>query len=90
MHQGSCRDECIALTAHIGYMQSGAALCHDGVYWQRAPETLTNGSPLPGWLSFDPQSRVFTVTTVAPGALPLQVLVKIGDKQWTCYVTERK
>jgi hypothetical protein len=50
--------------------------------------TLLDGSQVPGWLKFVPESKSFAVSNVAPGNLPIQVLVKIGERQWACVITE--
>jgi len=53
-----------------------------------AKATLVNGSPLPGWLSFVPESRTFIAKRLSSGAMPLRVLVEIGDQKWQCVITE--
>ncbi len=44
--------------------------------------TLMDGSSLPEWLHFDPATQMFTATNVQEGALPLQILISIGDESW--------
>jgi hypothetical protein len=41
--------------------------------------SLVDGSPLPSWLRYRASDRRFVATKVPSGALPLQVMVKIGS-----------
>ncbi len=43
--------------------------------------TLSDGSPLPGWLRYDAKGQRLIATAVPPGALPLTVVVRQGDKR---------
>jgi hypothetical protein len=44
-----------------------------------APQvSLLDGSPLPSWLRYQASDKRFVATKVPSGALPLQVMVKIG------------
>jgi len=51
--------------------------------------TLVNGTQLPSWLRYVPESKSFEVSAVPPGILPLQVLVRIGSLRWIGVITER-
>jgi hypothetical protein len=51
--------------------------------------TLMNGGPLPSWLRYLPGSKTFTATSVPKGGLPIQVLVRIGAKNWTVLISKR-
>ncbi|MBI3349322.1 MAG: hypothetical protein HY020_19190 [Burkholderiales bacterium] len=50
---------------------------------ERPVARLSSGGALPGWLSFDPERRVFTASAVPDGAFPLRVLVEIGGRTLT-------
>ena len=49
---------------------------------------LLDGSPLPGWIQYDIQNKVFRATDVPQGATPLTVLVKQGDLSWEVVVLQ--
>lgn len=51
--------------------------------------TVADGSALPGWIHFDPQSRTFTATSVPAGGLPLRVLVSQGGIQMTIVIAQQ-
>jgi len=51
--------------------------------------TLMNGGRLPSWLRYLPATKTFAATSVPAGALPLQVLVRIGAKNWTVLISQR-
>jgi len=51
--------------------------------------TLPDGSPLPRWIRYDSARRVFLVSTVQAGALPLQVLVLIRDQRTVLSISEK-
>ncbi|MGI9135327.1 MAG: hypothetical protein ACR2I0_15530, partial [Rhodoferax sp.] len=51
--------------------------------------SLMNGTQLPGWLKFVQESKSFSVSAEASRSLPVQVLVRIGGRQWVCVITER-
>ena len=55
----------------------------------QATVTLLDGQPLPTWLSYQAAAKNFGVTSVPAGALPLQVLVRIGGQRWTVVISER-
>lgn len=52
--------------------------------------TTPSGEPLPGWLSFNAETKVFSASVVPDGALPVQVLVTIGDQRTIVVITERE
>jgi hypothetical protein len=37
---------------------------------------------LPSWLNYEPESRIFTATSIPPGALPITLRLKIGQEVW--------
>ena len=49
---------------------------------------LQDGSSLPGWIKYDVQKKVFMVTDVPPGALPVTVIVKQGDLSWPVVIIQ--
>jgi hypothetical protein len=51
--------------------------------------TLMNGGRLPSWLRYLPGTKTFTATSVPAGSLPIQVLVRIGAKNWTVLISKR-
>ncbi|MDD5335968.1 MAG: MBG domain-containing protein, partial [Rhodoferax sp.] len=51
--------------------------------------SLLNGSPLPAWLRFVPETNSFVATAVPDGAFPIQVVVTVGTKRTTVVISER-
>ncbi len=51
--------------------------------------TQVNNQPLPSWLKFDPRTNVFTAVMIPEGALPLQLLARVGTSVITIEITER-
>jgi hypothetical protein len=51
--------------------------------------TLTNGDPLPRWLSFDPVTKVISASAVPDRSFPIEVLITDGEKVITVVVSER-
>ena len=51
--------------------------------------TQADGSPLPDWLKFDPQSLRFEATAVPNSALPMQLSVNIAGQRLTVVISER-
>ncbi|MDP1524570.1 MAG: hypothetical protein Q8M20_02050 [Rhodocyclaceae bacterium] len=51
--------------------------------------TTTAGDPLPGWLSFNPETKAFVASAVPDGAFPMQVIVTIGGTRTTIVISER-
>jgi len=51
--------------------------------------TLSNGAPLPSWLRYVPIEKSFVANSTPAGALPLEVLVRIGDRSWTVLISGR-
>jgi hypothetical protein len=51
--------------------------------------TLVNGERLPSWLRYVPATRTFVATAAPAGALPTQVVVRIGSRRWTVVIAER-
>jgi hypothetical protein len=50
--------------------------------------TLMNGKRLPGWLQYMPTTQTFVVTAAPAGALPVEVLVRVGTQHWRVLITE--
>jgi hypothetical protein len=50
--------------------------------------SLVDGSPLPSWLHYVPQTNIFEGTAVPDGGLPIQVLVKAGVARIVLLITE--
>jgi hypothetical protein len=50
--------------------------------------TRKNGKRLPSWLQYVAGATSFTATTMPPGALPLELSVRIGDQQWIVIISE--
>jgi hypothetical protein len=48
--------------------------------------TLTNGRRLPAWLRYMQSTRTFVVTGAPAGALPITVLMRIGEQRWTVQI----
>lgn len=51
--------------------------------------TQADGTALPAWLRFAPQSRTFTATSLPASALPLQAVMTVGDVRIPLVITER-
>jgi hypothetical protein len=62
----------------------------DGAGKAKIRVTLKNGKRLPSWLKYIPATRTFVATAMPAGALPLDVLVKVGAKQSVVSIVERK
>jgi filamentous hemagglutinin family protein len=50
--------------------------------------SLADGRALPSWLRYVPLSKNFAATATPAGALPVEVLVSIGDRSWTVVISE--
>jgi hypothetical protein len=48
---------------------------------------MLDGSLWPAWLQFDPATQMFTATNMPEGALPVKILVSIGDESWIVEIT---
>ncbi len=51
--------------------------------------TTTSGGPLPGWLKFDPETKMFVASAVPDGAFPMQLIAIIGGTRTTVVISER-
>jgi hypothetical protein len=51
--------------------------------------TRMNGRRLPSWLRYVPETKTFVSTALPAGALPLEVLVRIGTERWTVRIAAR-
>jgi hypothetical protein len=52
--------------------------------------TMTNGRKLPSWLRYMPHTQTFVVSATPVGALPVEVLVRIGGESWTVLISEQQ
>jgi hypothetical protein len=50
--------------------------------------TLTNGKRLPAWLRYVATRRAFIIKGMPAGALPIDLLIRIGTQRWTMPITE--
>jgi hypothetical protein len=61
----------------------------------RAPAALSGvqatwrGGKLPGWLRYQKAARMFTATSLPPGALPMELSIRIGELRWTMTIAKR-
>jgi hypothetical protein len=51
--------------------------------------TLADGSPLPRWLKYQPDTKTFAASTVPDGALPIQIIVSVAGRNTTIVISER-
>ncbi|MDO9075245.1 MAG: YDG domain-containing protein [Rubrivivax sp.] len=51
--------------------------------------TLPDGAALPSWLRYMPGTKSFAISGNAAGVLPIEVLVRIGNRNWMLVITER-
>jgi len=51
--------------------------------------SLEDGKPLPSWLRYVAATKTFVALSPPAGALPLEVLLQIGDKRWTMTLIEQ-
>ena len=51
--------------------------------------SLADGSPLPGWIQFNPVTQRFEAGAVPDGGLPLQVMLRSGNRQVLIAISER-
>jgi hypothetical protein len=51
--------------------------------------TRKNGRPLPKWLKYVPATRSMVATSTPSEALPIEVLVRIGDARWIVTIEAR-
>jgi hypothetical protein len=52
--------------------------------------TRANGQPLPAWLEYKPTTHTLTAKSPPANALPIELLVKVGEKRWTVLVSEQQ
>jgi hypothetical protein len=50
---------------------------------------LANGSDLPRWVKFNPESKLFTSSAVPDGAFPLQIVVTVAGVSTTIVISEK-
>jgi hypothetical protein len=62
-------------------LRAAAALSAVQVTWR--------GKRLPGWLRYEKATRTFTATALPPGALPMELSIRIGEQRWTMTVAQR-
>jgi hypothetical protein len=51
--------------------------------------TRMNGKRLPVWLHYIAATHSFTVNAMPTGALPIEVLVRVGKQSWKMVISER-
>jgi len=51
--------------------------------------STVSGQPLPSWLVFNPETRIFVASAVPDGAFPMQVAVRIGVRNTIIVISER-
>ena len=51
--------------------------------------TTLQGTPLPSWLRYDVDTKIFTVSAVPIGVLPMQILITIDKQQTVLVIFER-
>jgi len=52
--------------------------------------SLSDGSPLPVWLRYYPDSKRFVASDVPPGSLPITVVVSVGELRWMVKITAQQ
>lgn len=52
--------------------------------------TRADGKRLPKWLRYVAATQTLVAKTPPAKALPIELLVKVGDKRWSVVVTEQK
>jgi hypothetical protein len=52
--------------------------------------TLQDGSSLPAWLQYNPDSNSFVANNVPEGSLPINVMVTIGGQSWIVQITKQE
>jgi len=52
--------------------------------------SLPDGTTLPAWLRFDARALRFDASTAPAGALPIEVLLAVGDRRVRIVISERK
>jgi len=56
---------------------------------QQVQVQQSNGTALPAWLKFEPQTQRFEAAAVPDGAFPLQVILIAGGQQILVVISER-
>jgi len=64
-------------------------VCADAQANDPVQVTMENGTPLPSWLRFAPETKCFVATAVPDGAFPIQVIVRVGSRSTTVVISER-
>jgi filamentous hemagglutinin family protein len=62
-------------------LRAAAALSSVQVTWR--------GKRLPSWLGYEKATRMFTATALPPGALPMELSIRIGEQRWTMTIAQR-
>ena len=52
--------------------------------------SLPDGSPLPVWLQYYPDSKRFVASDVPLGSLPITVVVSVGKLRWMVEITAQQ
>lgn len=62
-------------------LRAAAALASVRVTW--------HGKRLPNWLRYEKAARMFTAIALPPGALPIELSIRIGERRWIMTITQR-
>jgi len=76
-------------TAGAGFTFPVPAQVAEAAGNQQISASLVDGSPLPGWLSFNAETKTFIARAVPDSALPVQVVITIGSARVTIVISER-
>ena len=49
--------------------------------------SLAGGASLPGWITYDAQTKLFVVNQAPVGALPLTVQVQVSTMNWNVVIS---
>lgn len=52
--------------------------------------SMPDGGPLPSWLEYHRDNKTFVASDVPVGALPLTVMIAIGDQSWSVEITKQE
>ena len=52
--------------------------------------TLADGSPLPVWLQYNPDSKTFTAANVPAGSLPITIMINFGGQSWKLEIKKQQ
>ena len=52
--------------------------------------TLADGSPLPAWLQYNPDSKTFTASNIPGGSLPITISINFGGQTWKLEIKKQQ